>query len=157
MKQIVPLLALSSLTLAGNLSAKEENAPKASEVVAQAAAEAAKPEEAPKDPALEAKRKEQETLSIENKLEAERLLQSTNATRAEVARLKLERELVTEKLALDAAKRQAALQDELAKGLDTSTQQIDILTQIPHVEIIPFEGGHTVEAKALVKVKELLQ
>ena len=69
----------------------------------------------PKDPELEAKRKEQETLSIENKLEAERLTQATNATRAEISRLKLERELLTEKLALESAKRQAALELELAK------------------------------------------
>jgi len=115
MKNFIPILALSSLTLASTLPAKEENAPKAAEVVADAAAEAAKPAESPKDPALEAKLKEQETLSIENKLEAERLLQATNAMRSEVARLKLERELLTEKLALDAAKRQAALQDALAK------------------------------------------
>ena len=71
--------------------------------------------EVPKDPELEAKRKEQETLSIENKLEAERLTQATNATRAEISRLKLERELLTEKLALESAKRQAALELELAK------------------------------------------
>jgi ATP-dependent Clp protease protease subunit len=71
--------------------------------------------EAPKDPELEAKRKEQETLAIENKLEAERLIQATNSARAEVSRLKLERELLTEKLALESAKRQAALQLELAK------------------------------------------
>ena len=69
----------------------------------------------PKDPALEAKRKESEALAIDNKLEAERLVQATNALRAEVSRLKLERELVAEKLALDSANRQAALQVELGK------------------------------------------
>lgn len=68
---------------------------------------------APKDPAIEAKTKEQEALALDNKLEAERLTQSTNAMRAEVARTKLERELATEKLALEAARRQAALQAEL--------------------------------------------
>jgi ATP-dependent Clp protease protease subunit len=68
-----------------------------------------------KDPTLAAKAKEQEALATDNKLEAERLVQATNATRAEVTRLKLERELLTEKLALETAKRQASLQDELAK------------------------------------------
>jgi ATP-dependent Clp protease protease subunit len=79
------------------------------------APEAAPVAEASKDPELEAKRKEQETLAIENKLEAERLTQTTNVKRAEVAKLRLERELLTEKLALENAKRQAALQVELAK------------------------------------------
>ena len=46
-----------------------------------------------KDPIAEARAKEQETLSAENKLEAERLIQSTNSMRAEVTRLKMEREL----------------------------------------------------------------
>jgi len=61
------------------------------------------------------KAKELETLSTDNKLEAERLTQATNAMRAEVTRLKIERELLTEKLALESARRQAALQDELSK------------------------------------------
>ena len=66
-------------------------------------------------PNSDAKRKEQEALATENKLEAERLTQATNAMRAEITRLKMERELMTEKLALETAKRQAALKDELAK------------------------------------------
>ena len=70
---------------------------------------------ATKDPSLEAKTKEQEALAIENKLQAERLVQATNAMRAEVTQLKLERELMTEKVALEAAKRQAALELELSK------------------------------------------
>jgi ATP-dependent Clp protease, protease subunit len=68
-----------------------------------------------KDPVLEAKAKEQESLAAENKLQAERLVQATNAMRAEVTQLKLERELMGEKLALETAKRQTALQGELAK------------------------------------------
>ena len=70
---------------------------------------------AAKDPAPEAKPMEQETLAAENKLEAERLTQATNAMRSEVTRLKLERELMTEKLALETAKRQIALHDERSK------------------------------------------
>ena len=115
MKILFQFLALSTLALANTVSAKEEDAPKAAEIVASPVAEAAKSPDAPVDPALDAKRKEQEALAIENKLEAERLLQATNSIRSEVARLKLERELLTEKLALDAAKRQASLQIELAK------------------------------------------
>ncbi len=105
MKHLTIPAALLGLVLTGWLHAKE----------AAATPEAATAAELPKDPELEAKRKEQETLSIENKLEAERLTQTTNATRAEVSRLKLERELLTEKLALESAKRQAALELELAK------------------------------------------
>ncbi len=89
------------------------------------AAEAAKLAEAVKNPEIEAKTKEQESLAVENKLEAERLVQTTNALRAEVARLKLERELLTEKLTLDAAKRQAALQDQLAK----TNEEKELLTE----------------------------
>ena len=80
-----------------------------------AGAEAVKSAESPKDAELEAKRKEQETLAASNKLEAERLTQATNSMRAEVTRIKLERELLTEKLTLEATKRQAALEEELSK------------------------------------------
>ncbi|MEO5915622.1 MAG: ATP-dependent Clp protease proteolytic subunit [Luteolibacter sp.] len=82
---------------------------------AEAVAPPAAPATPAKDPVLEAKSKEQEALATDNKLEAERLVQATNAMRSEVTRLKLERELLTEKLALESAKRQSALQDELAK------------------------------------------
>ena len=68
-----------------------------------------------KDPVLEAKSKEQEALATENKLQAERLVQATNVMRAEVTRLKLERELMTEQVALETTKRQIALQQDLAK------------------------------------------
>ena len=81
--------------------------------------EPAKPVEsaatAPVDPVLEAKRKEQDALATENKLDAERLTQETREMRAEITRLKMQRELLTEKLAFEDAKRQAALADELAK------------------------------------------
>lgn len=61
------------------------------------------------------KSQEQEDLAAENKLEAERLVQATNAMRAELSQMKLERELITEKLALETTKRQIALQGELSK------------------------------------------
>lgn len=51
-----------------------------------------------------------------NKLESEKLTQATNGLRSEIAKLKLERELITEKLALEAAKRQEAVKDAVAKS-----------------------------------------
>ncbi|MCU0749200.1 MAG: ATP-dependent Clp protease proteolytic subunit [Akkermansiaceae bacterium] len=66
-------------------------------------------------PEVDAAKAEQEKLANENKLEAERLTKETNAMRAEITRLKMERELLTEKQALETARRQAALKDELAK------------------------------------------
>lgn len=51
-----------------------------------------------------------------NKIEAEKLTSETSGLRAEIAKLKLERELITEKLALEAAKRQEAVKDAVAKS-----------------------------------------
>lgn len=99
--------AIIGLALATWLPAKDVT------ITAPISAEVAPP--TAKDPAIEALKKEQESLEIENKLEAERLVQATNAMRAEVEQLKIERELITEKLALDSAKRTVALQAELAK------------------------------------------
>ena len=111
MKNFTAPAAFLGLAMTTLLPAKEV-APAATP--APESAEAAKPAEAPKDTVQEAKRKEQEVLAADNKLEAERLTQATNSMRAEVTRLKLERELLTEKLTLDATKRQAALQDQVA-------------------------------------------
>ncbi len=82
----------------------------------EAAPTAPKPAEtAPSASPDDAKRKEQESLATDNKLEAERLTQATNAMRAEITRLKMERELMVEKQALETAKRQVSIKDELAK------------------------------------------
>ncbi len=51
-----------------------------------------------------------------NKLATETLTQETNALRAEIAKLKLERELITEKLALESAKRKEAVKDAVAES-----------------------------------------
>lgn len=51
-----------------------------------------------------------------NKLATETLTQETNGLRAEIARLKLERELITEKLALESAKRKEAVKDAVAES-----------------------------------------
>jgi len=109
MKNPATSAALLGLALVTWLPAKDIAPP------AAPAADAAKTLETPKNPELEAKAREQEALSIDNKLEAERLTKATNAMRAEVTRLKLERELLTEKLTLEAVKRQSALHDQLAK------------------------------------------
>ena len=98
------LPAILGLTLTTWLPAKETAPPAPTEAAAEA-----------KDPVLVAKAKEQEALATDNKLEAERLVQATNSLRAEVAQLKLERELITEKLALETTKRQVALHEKLAE------------------------------------------
>lgn len=136
MKHLHARTALMGLALTAWLPAKETPAPAADAVAPPPAATApapvpaappapaATPAPAPvpavapaeeKDPALDAKRKEQEALVIENKLEAERLAKATNTMRAEITRLKMERELIAEKQALEAAKREVALHDELSK------------------------------------------
>lgn len=51
-----------------------------------------------------------------NKLATEILTQETNDLRAEIAKLKLERELITEKLALESAKRKEAVKDAIAES-----------------------------------------
>ena len=104
MKLLTARTAILGLALTTWLPAKEAAPPISAEAVAE-----------PKDPVLEAKAKEQEALATDNKLQAERLVQATNAMRAEVTRLKLERELMTEQVALEATKRQIALQQDLAK------------------------------------------
>ena len=102
--------AIIGLALVTWLPAKE--AAPAEAVTAPAATPAS---QEPKSLTADAKTKEQEALALENKLEAERLIKATNAARAEVTRLKMERELLTEKLALESAQRQSALQAELGK------------------------------------------
>ena len=104
MKLLTARTAILGLALTTWLPAKEAVPP----ILAEAVAE-------PKDPVLAAKAKEQEALATDNKLQAERLVQATNAMRAEVTRLKLERELMTEQVALETTKRQIALQQDLAK------------------------------------------
>lgn len=58
-------------------------------------------------------------LEILNKLAAEKLTQETVDLRSQIAKLKLERELITEKLALEAAKRQEAVKGAV---VDTELQ-----------------------------------
>ncbi len=110
----IRILLLGAALMAWSSAA--ETPPPAKPAVETAAVPAAKTEaRAPADPALNARQKEQETLAADNKLEAERLTHATNAMRAEITRLKMERDLMNEKQALEIAKRQLVLKDELAK------------------------------------------
>jgi len=93
---LVASLALSSL-------ASAQDPVRSPETPSRPSAERAP--EAPRDPAFEAKRKEQDSLITENNLEAERLKKETNALRAEITRLKMERELLGERNASEDAKR----------------------------------------------------
>ena len=95
-------LLILGLLVSPCLSAKEMPAAPTEAVVAEAPAAAKEPGE-------------QEKLEAANKLAAERLTNETNAMRAEISRLKMERELITEKLALESAKQQAAIQDAIAE------------------------------------------
>lgn len=78
-----------------------------------AAPAAEKPAEAPakKNPSQE----ETEKLTAENNLAEARLKADTNALRAELTKLKMEKELLAERLALSAVKRQAEQENEVAK------------------------------------------
>jgi ATP-dependent Clp protease protease subunit len=98
--QFVPSLVLS-LALSGLTTAQE--VAKSSESPARSTTE--RPAETPRDPAIEAFRKQQEALTMENLLEAERLKKETNAMRAEITRLRMERELIGEKNAMEDARR----------------------------------------------------
>lgn len=77
-------------------------------------AEAAKPA-SPQDAETRKMVQEMERLSLENKLQAERTAKATAKLRDEVARLKAERELMTEQLAIESVRRQQANKDEIAK------------------------------------------
>lgn len=98
--QFISSLVLS-LALSGLVTAQE--VVKSNEAPTRSTAE--KPTEAPRDPAAEAARKQQEALTMENLLEAERLKKETNALRAEITRLRMERELMGEKNAMEDARR----------------------------------------------------
>jgi ATP-dependent Clp protease protease subunit len=115
MNPLITRTVLLGLALTAWSPAKES--PPAEKPAATAA------ESAPANPELDANRKEQEKLAADNKLEAERLTQATNAMRAEITRLKMERELISEKLAFESAKRQAAMKDDLAK-LEAEKEQL---------------------------------
>jgi ATP-dependent Clp protease protease subunit len=98
----------SSLVLLGMATTLIAQEPAVSPPVAAPAA-AEKPAE--KNPAKE----ETEKLTTDNNLAEARLKADTNALRAEVTKLKMEKELLAERLALSAVKRQVAQENEVAK------------------------------------------
>jgi ATP-dependent Clp protease, protease subunit len=71
---------------------------------------AEKPEDK-KDPIKE----EQEKLTAENNLASAKLTAETNAMRSEITRLKMEKDLLAERLSLASMKRQVAQEEEMAK------------------------------------------
>jgi len=93
--------------------AREEGAPNAAEEaeVDHAAADATD-EEADAKEATEPD--ENAELTRANRLAAARLTNETNELRSEITRLKMERELITERLALETAKRNEALREAIA-------------------------------------------
>ena len=124
MRNLTPLIGLalaSGLTLAapsdkpskpGKANRGEPANPEQSAPAPQA--EAAKPA-SPQDAETRKMVQEMEHLSLENKLQAERTAKATAKLRDEVARLKAERELMTEQLAIESVRRQQANKDEIAK------------------------------------------
>ncbi len=98
----------SALVLLGMATTLVAQEPAVSPPVAAPAA-AEKPAE--KNPAKE----ETDKLTVENGLAEARLKADTNALRAEVTKLKMEKELLAERLSLSAVKRQVAQENEVAK------------------------------------------
>lgn len=98
----------SALVLLGMATTLVAQEPAVSPPVAAPAA-AEKPAE--KNPAKD----ETEKLTTDNNLAEARLKADTNALRAEVTKLKMEKELLAERLSLSAVKRQVAQEDEVAK------------------------------------------
>lgn len=122
MKSFITRSALMCLAFSLGAPAAETATPEKSDKPAEAAKEApAKPA----DTELEVKRKETEALSADNKLESERLTKATNAMRAEITRLKMERDLMTEKQAMETAKRQQSLKAELAKTQEEKEKLVE--------------------------------
>lgn len=134
---ICTLVGLSITTLG---SAKEAAAaPSTPGAIASPVPDTPAPQPPPADAAAAPKptpspSKEQEVLATKNKLEAERLTADTNKLRSEITRLKMERELITERMALDLAKKAAAdakgeaEKDKLTKEGEIAKLRADRLT-----------------------------
>lgn len=119
------------------------------------AAEAPPAPAAPRDSANQKMAKEQEQLALENKLESERLTKQTNKLRSEITRLKIERELITENLALEAAKRQVALKDELSK-LEADKERITREGELAKIQAEKLTAElKTVQTQAALKLAKM--
>lgn len=97
--------ALEETQTTENAVATVETAAEETEQATDTAAEAPAEPETPDEQGL---------LAHNNKLAAERLTHETNELRAEITRLKMERELITERLALESAKRNESLREAIA-------------------------------------------
>ncbi len=106
-----PLVTTAFTVLSMAVSSAEETAPS----TGLPANGQASPTIAPQDPNA-ANREELERLSTANKLDAERIARETAAIRAEITRLKTEREKLAETAALEEAKRQQANRNEVLKS-----------------------------------------
>lgn len=103
------LLGMATALVAQEPAASPPAAAPAAPPAAETPAEPAKPAVA--DPAKE----EIEKLTVENGLAEARLKAETNGLRSEVTKLKMEKELLAERMALSAVKRQADQEGEVAK------------------------------------------
>ena len=79
-------------------------------------------------------------LESANKLEAEKLTQETSDMRAEIGRLKTERELIMARLALESAKRDEAVKDAIAEA-EVTIADLKRQTEISRIrsEMLSFE------------------
>jgi ATP-dependent Clp protease, protease subunit len=106
-------------------AANEETPPAATEESAtESTADAAKQDDAENAASDDSKEPDEATeLSKANRLAATRLTHETNELRAEITRLKMERELISERLALETAKRNEALREAIAP-LEAEREQL---------------------------------
>jgi ATP-dependent Clp protease, protease subunit len=107
----------------------------AKEVVEVKAVEEVKPVEGGVVEKMEGDESELQKLEAKNKLATERLTDETSQMRAEIARLKVERELISERLALESAKRDEAVKDAVTE----STMKIAELTRESEISRIEAE------------------
>lgn len=112
----IPLLLLAMSTLC--FAEDDSSAPSTPSQDAESPAEPAEPAEPTANEPDEASE-----LSKANLLAAARLTSETNELRAEITRLKMERELITERLSLETAKRNEALR-ELIAPLEAERDQL---------------------------------
>lgn len=150
MKFLTSSLA-AGLALSGMAFSQETTTQVSAPVQPASAATASEPSEAePTKPA-----NEREGLETANKLAAERLTAETNELRAEITRLKMERELLSEKLALESTKRQAATADELV-AYETEKDKLQRTTELAKAEAERLSHELKIaQAKSAIEITEL--
>ncbi len=112
-KRMTVLSAAATLIASGDIKVSEGS--KSTEAANPTTTETSKPAAKTADPELEKAKSEKDRLAILNAYATEREKQKNMALRAEIARLKLEKELLNEKIALAAAKQNSTKADEIAK------------------------------------------